>query len=82
MYVSGANYRLTKHGRKRYLERVGQTTDRKMILHAIKGDSRFRFVWKQAVKFCLGHYYPKGAHVVNGYKLVTVLLAIPDRTGS
>jgi hypothetical protein len=75
MYLAGTNYRLTKHGRARYLERVGQATDSGMIVHAVKGDPRFRFVWKPDVQFLRGSCYPQGANVTTGYRLVTVLRA-------
>lgn len=31
MTVNGVNYRLTKHGRRRYIERVGQADDNDVI---------------------------------------------------
>lgn len=46
MYSNGTNYRLTKHGRKMYLERVGQATDSEMLTNAISGLSGYRFIWK------------------------------------
>jgi len=73
MYIEGGNYYLTKHGRQRYLHRVGEATDREMLIHAIKGDNLFQFVWKPTRKFLRGVYYPRGALVVIGYRLVTVL---------
>ena len=42
----GNEYRLTKHGRARYLQRVNaDATDTEILLHAIKGDPNFTFVW-------------------------------------
>ena len=37
MWVNGRNYRLSKHGRKRFLKRIGPTclTDKEIILRAI-----------------------------------------------
>ena len=37
MWVNDRNYRLSKHGRKRFLERIGPTclTDKEIILRAI-----------------------------------------------
>ena len=65
MYIAGENYRLTKHGRQRYLGRVGCATDSEMLLHAVRGDRRFRFIWKP--------------DSVSGYRLVTVLLSLSDK---
>lgn len=74
MYVAGTNYYLTKHGRQRYTQRVGQATDAEMIVHSVRGDPQFRFVWKPYTRFLRGTYYPEGAHVLIGYRLVTVLV--------
>ena len=60
MWVNGTNYRLTKHGRKRYIERVDKrATDREMILDCVVGGSDFTPVWKP--------------DDFDGFRLVTVL---------
>jgi hypothetical protein len=47
MTISSINYRLTRHGRKRYLERVNpNATDTTIILHCAYGVNGFRTVWK------------------------------------
>lgn len=60
MWINGDNYRLTKHGRKRFLERVGQVTDAQMLRVAVHGMKGYRFVWR-----------PDRSGV--GYRLVTVI---------
>ena len=46
MYSNGINYRLTKHGRKMYLKRVGQASDTEMLNIAITGLPGYKFIWK------------------------------------
>jgi len=62
MTINGMNYRLTKHGRKRFLERVGAFfSDAQMIQIAVAGTPGCQFVWKPE------------ARGRNGLRLVTVL---------
>jgi hypothetical protein len=61
MFIDGQNYQLTNHGRKRYLERVGEATNAEMIKIAVQGLPGYRFVWKRP---------PKGG---TGLRLVTVM---------
>lgn len=46
MYVNGRNYRLTKHGRKRYIKRIGQETDKNILKNAIHGLQGYEFIWQ------------------------------------
>lgn len=39
MTIGGVNYRLTRHGRRRYLERVGEAPDREILARCV-GDPR------------------------------------------
>jgi len=55
-------WRLTKHGRARFIERLGMMKDNEMILKAILGHEDYTFVWAPDQK------YP-----VTGRRLVTVL---------
>ncbi len=60
MWVNETNYRLTKHGRQRYIERVdSKATDREMIQDCVTGKSNFTPVWKP--------------DEFGGFRLVTVL---------
>ena len=45
MTIDGVNYRLTKHGRQQFLDRVGQMSDADMIHAAVRGRTGFKFVW-------------------------------------
>lgn len=58
MTIDRENYRLTKHGRQRFIERVGLLPDNDIIKEAAKGIESFRFIWR-----------PDGT----GLRLVTVL---------
>lgn len=62
MTINDKNYRLTKHGRKRYIERVGTTNvDSEIIQDCVNGKTIKQAVWKPALR--------NG----NGLRLVTVL---------
>lgn len=63
MYVQGFNYWLTKHGRKRFIERLGKRPDSEILATAIKGNPGYRFVWA-----------PDKNCPTTGRRLVTVLL--------
>ena len=45
MTINGVNYRPTKHGRKRYLKRVGMADDTTIIRHAVLGLPGFKVIW-------------------------------------
>lgn len=64
MYLHGMNYRLTKHGRKRFTERISNTTsDREIIETAVEGLNGYQFVWA-----------PDKNEPNTGRRLVTVLI--------
>lgn len=61
MWINGINYRLTKHGRKRYLERVNpNATDAEILRHCVEGVNGYRVVWEPE----------KGG---DGFRLVTIV---------
>ena len=62
MYYNGINYYLTKHGRKRFIERFGHRPDNEILDIAINGADGYLFVWA-----------PDRKYPVTGRRLVTVL---------
>lgn len=64
MTIGGVNYRLTKHGRKRFIQRLGMMKDADIIRTAVHGVDGFRFVWKRP---------DKRKSCKEGLRLVTVL---------
>ena len=46
MWINGFNYMFTKHGRKRFIERVGPKKDNEMIATAVKGHPDYVFLWE------------------------------------
>lgn len=72
MFLNGQNYWLTNHGRKRYLERVGEAaSDAEMIRTAVQGLPGYRFVWRPPNKQTRGQ----------GLRLVTVMEVPMFRVG-
>lgn len=65
MYINNFNWYLTKHGRKRYIERIGLDNDSSMISTAVNGKVGFLFRWVPDKK------YPTTAR-----RLVTVLYTL------
>lgn len=64
MYANGFNFWLTKHGRKRFLQRVKKNaTDVEILSTAIKGLEGYAFVWA-----------PDKNYPAFGRRLVTVLI--------
>lgn len=61
MTINGTNYRLTKHGRARYLERVGFAEDSEIIRNTARGIPGYQPIWKPCRK--------------EGYRLVTILFS-------
>jgi len=59
----GFNWWLTKHGRRRFIERFGHKTDQEILDIAIKGYDGYKFVWA-----------PDKTYPITGRRLVTVLL--------
>ena len=49
MTINGTNYRLTKHGRKRFLQRVEAATDTQIIRTAVAGRLGYCFIWRPAI---------------------------------
>ena len=60
MTIEGINYRLTKHGRQRFLERIGKVSDSEMLVTAVAGLNNFKFIWKPGIS--------------DGFRLVTVIV--------
>ena len=46
MWINGINYYLTRHGRRRFVERLGEMADSDMIATAVYGVPGFQFIWK------------------------------------
>jgi len=46
MFLREQNFRLTKHGRQQYLQRVGKATDTEIIVNSVEGIHGFRAIWK------------------------------------
>lgn len=65
MQIDGHNYRLTKHGRKRFLARVcpgEEPNDGKILRMAVEGVPGFKFVWVP------------DARIEGDFRLITVLI--------
>jgi len=63
MFHNGYDWRLTKHGRARFLERVGICADTVMLITAIQGKEGYTFIWA-----------PDRVYPTQGRRLVTVLI--------
>ena len=63
MFAHGFNYWLSKHGRKRFIERFGQKPDAEILSIAIVGAPGYKFVWA-----------PDRTYPTTGRRLVTVLI--------
>jgi len=62
MYAHGFNWWMTKHGRKRFLERFGQKPDAEILEIAIAGAPGYEFIWA-----------PDKTYPLTGRRLITVL---------
>uniref|UniRef100_A0A6M3ITC9 Uncharacterized protein n=1 Tax=viral metagenome TaxID=1070528 RepID=A0A6M3ITC9_9ZZZZ len=51
MKIDGVNYYLSKHGRLRYMERLGQARDVEIIRTAVGGKEGFRFIFGEHRSF-------------------------------
>ncbi len=47
MFIDGKNYRLTKHGRKRYRQRIGPAHDSEILENCVKGIAVSSAIWKR-----------------------------------
>lgn len=63
MYKNGYNHWLTKHGRRRFLQRVGNASDTEILNTAIEGKEGYKFIWA-----------PDKRYPDHGRRLVTVLI--------
>jgi hypothetical protein len=63
MYFQEFNWWLTKHGRQRFIERVGEMPDSDILSTAIKGKEGYTFVWA-----------PDRSYPTTGRRLITVLI--------
>ena len=63
MKANDLQYWLTKHGRKRFLERVGKASDTEILSTAINGKDGYQFIWA-----------PDKRYPDFGRRLVTVLI--------
>lgn len=61
MYINGFNYWLTKHGRLRFIQRVGKLPDSEILTTAVHGKEGYQFVWM-----------PDKTYPTTGRRLVTV----------
>lgn len=51
MHINGTNYHLTKHGRKRFRQRVAPLADDRMIIRmALEESPLYRFVWRRSIR--------------------------------
>lgn len=46
MRCHSTNKRITKHARKRFIERIGYLTDEEMLWYASIPNKQFKFIWK------------------------------------
>ena len=70
MKANGFQYWLTKHGRRRFLQRVeSDASDTEILQTAIEGKEGYKFIWA-----------PDKRYPDHGRRLVTVLIQHKERT--